>query len=272
MSLKVKHIKNIMEEYAPLHLKESYDNVGLMIGDLESEVTSILVALDCTLDVIEEAKEKNCNFILTHHPILFIKPTSITTETLLGKKIIEIIKNDINVYSSHTNLDIVSGGLNDILMDILSLKTVEVLEPSYNFKNPDKDCGIGRLAILDNPITLESFCNKVKKVLEVDNLRCNISKDMLINKIAVINGSGEDYFEIAKSKGADCILTGDTSYHYVSDYSEENIAIIDAGHFATEWPAMKFFANKLKQKINEFGFDNDVIISERTIDPYKKIQ
>ncbi len=86
MYLSVKNIENIMEEYAPLYLKENYDNVGLMVGDSKTIVNKILVALDCTLDVIEEAKEKECNLIVTHHPLLFKKPSSITTDTLLGKK------------------------------------------------------------------------------------------------------------------------------------------------------------------------------------------
>ena len=86
MHLNVKNIENIIEEHAPLYLKESYDNVGLMIGDSRATVNKILVALDCTLDVIEEAKEKECNLIVTHHPLLFKKPSSITTDTLLGKK------------------------------------------------------------------------------------------------------------------------------------------------------------------------------------------
>ena len=91
MPLMVRDICSIMEKFAPEILSESFDNVGLMVGNLEANVSSILVALDCTLEVIEEAKEKNCNFILTHHPLLFHKPSSITSETLLGKKIIKLI-------------------------------------------------------------------------------------------------------------------------------------------------------------------------------------
>ena len=128
MTLKVRDIDKIMEEYAPARFKESYDNVGLMVGDKECEVTSILVALDCTLEVIEEAKKKGCNVILTHHPLLFKKPTNITTDTLLGRKILELIKNDINVYSSHTNLDSVKGGINDIIMEFLGFENYYIIE------------------------------------------------------------------------------------------------------------------------------------------------
>ena len=107
MFLKVKDIENIMEEYAPSIFKESYDNVGLMVGDSKRLVTKILVALDCTMDVIQESKNKGCNFILTHHPLLFVKPKTITKGTILGRKIIELIRSDINVYSSQDRKSVV---------------------------------------------------------------------------------------------------------------------------------------------------------------------
>jgi putative NIF3 family GTP cyclohydrolase 1 type 2 len=92
---------------------------------------------------------------------------------------------------------------------------------------------------------------------------------MTIRKLAVINGSGEDYFKSSFNAGADCILTGDTTYHYVSDYSEMGIGIIDAGHFETEWPPMKIFAGILKDKLNKLGYANSIILSERCKSPYK---
>ncbi|MCY6371800.1 Nif3-like dinuclear metal center hexameric protein [Clostridium ganghwense] len=269
MSLKVKDIKNIMEEFAPIKFKESYDNVGLMVGDSNEEVTSILVALDCTLKVIEEAKKKKCNLILTHHPLLFRKPSSITTETLFGKKIIELIRNNISVYSSHTNLDSVKGGINDVIMDILGFEGSKTIDLSPNRETGDNNSGIGRVAELDKNITLKELCCKIKAALGIPYLRYAGEDSMTIKKIAVINGSGQDYFYSAKKLGADCILTGDTTYHYVSDYSEEGIGIIDAGHFGTEWACIKVVAKKLENRIKEMGFNNDVIISESTKDPYK---
>lgn len=269
MSLKVADIKKIMEEMAPTKLKESYDNVGLMVGDVDEKVTSILVALDCTLSVINEAKNKKCNLILTHHPLLFRKPSSITTETLLGKKIIELIKSNINVYSSHTNLDSVRGGINDIIIEVLGFKASKTIDLSPNRDSDDYNSGIGRVAELNESITLKELCWKIKSALELPYLRYAGEDSMVIKKIAVINGSGQDYFYAAKKLGADCIITGDTTYHYVSDYSEEGIGIIDAGHFGTEWPGIKVVAKELENRIKELGFDNDVIISENGKDPYK---
>lgn len=269
MSLRVEHVKNIVEEFAPIKLKEEYDNIGLMVGELNSEVTSILIALDCTMDVINEAIDKGCNLIFTHHPLLFKKPSSITCETLLGRKVMKLIKNGISLYSAHTNLDSTEGGLNDSLMKMLNIKNYVTMEQSIGRSSLDNRSGIGRLATFNEPVTLKELCNKVKEILNIPYLRCAGNESMFISKLAVINGSGQDYFKIAKDLGADCIITGDTTYHFVSDYLEEGIAIIDAGHFGTEWEAFKSFGEVVQNKIINMGFSNAVIISETTRDPYK---
>jgi putative NIF3 family GTP cyclohydrolase 1 type 2 len=85
----------------------------------------------------------------------------------------------------------------------------------------------------------------------------------------LINGSGSDYMDMSRGMGADCIITGDVTYHYASDYNEMGIAVIDAGHFGTEWPALKEVASNLKNKINKLGYNNSVLLSESTRDPYK---
>lgn len=265
MPLKVKDIHNIIETHAPSRFKESYDNVGLMVGNLEDEVTSVLVSLDCTLEVIEEAKLKGCNLILCHHPLLFKKPSSITTGDLLGKKIIRLISNNINVYASHTNLDSVSGGLNDILMELLGFNSGEIIEPN----SFDESAGIGRLVSLSQPLLLDELCNNVKKSLSLPVIRYSGNDNKLISKIAVINGSGQSSFSKAVRLGADCIITGDTSYHYISDMNEEGIAVIDAGHHGTEMLAVKVFSNWFENKINDMGFNNSVIFTENNNCPYK---
>lgn len=275
MPLRVQNIADIIEEYAPLHYKESYDNVGLMIGSRKSEVTSILVALDCTLKVIDEAISENCNLIVTHHPLLFRKPQSITDDTLIGTKILKLIKNDINVYSCHTNLDAVNNGINDLITEVMGFEHGKILEVNNSLSKREEgsvqEIGIGRLVSLDESIRLDELCIRLKDRLEVKNLKYAGRDDLQIKRIAIINGSGQDYFDSALKAGADCIISGDTTYHYVSDYEEQNIAIIDPGHFPTEWPAMKLFAKYLQRKSAEMGFDNKIYISETNEDPYKYI-
>jgi len=281
MFLKVKTIEHIMQQFAPDSLKEDYDNVGLMVGDKEAQITKILIALDCTMDVIREAVDSGCNFILTHHPLLFIKPKTITTETLVGRKVSEILKNGINVYASHTNLDSVEGGLNDIATEILGFNKYDIIEPSAKLgpsaqTSPSaqidslkRKSGIGRLVILDEPMTLLSLCENVKKAYNAEFIRyVGVGSD-LIKTIAIINGSGEDYFDESIKLGADCIITGDTKYHGACDLQELNITLIDPGHFASEWIPLKIFGEKFRKTLIRNGYDNEVIISQKTFDPYK---
>lgn len=268
MILTVSTIIDIMEEYAPCILKEDYDNVGLMVGDKENEVTKILIALDCSLDVIDEAVETGCNLILTHHPLLFTKPKIITSDTLIGKKIIKLIKNNISVYSSHTNLDSVKGGLNDIATEILGFSKFVIMEPSKVLGCNEED-GIGRVITLEEPMLLINLCEKVKRLYEANYIRYVGEDHKLINTVAIINGSGEDFFGTCKNLQVDCVITGDTKYHGVHEMKEHDIAIIDAGHFITEWMPFKVFCEKLKRNIRASGYSNDIIISGCTEDVYK---
>ena len=179
--IKVNNIINEMELLAPTYLKEDFDNVGLMVGDKNKEVKKVLLALDCTLKVIEEAKKENVELIITHHPLIFKRPSSITTDTLQGKKIIELIKNDISLYSSHTNLDSVENGLNDTIVSILGFDNSKILEKN---KRDDK-AGLGRIVSLKESIQLEDLISKIKKSLNINNLRVVKGKDK-VNKIAII--------------------------------------------------------------------------------------
>ncbi|MFL0251164.1 Nif3-like dinuclear metal center hexameric protein [Clostridium neuense] len=265
MSFKVKDLCYIIEEFAPKNLKEDYDNVGLMVGNTEAEVNSVLMALDCTLDVIDEAVLKKCNTIVTHHPLLFRRPNSITNETLQGTKILRLAENKINLYSAHTNFDSVQGGLNDIIVELLGFGRGKVIAASYGNDNS----GIGRLVELRTPITLENLCLNVKNKLGIKKLRYCGNDNTKIYKVAIINGSGQDFFESSKKLGVQCIITGDTSYHYVSDYNELGMCIIDAGHFGTEWPAVKVAASKLQSALDERKLNIDVYVSNSNVDPYK---
>ena len=258
---KIKDIIKIMEDFAPKNLKEDFDNVGFMVGDKEKDVKRILLALDCTLDVIEEAKEKDIDLIITHHPLLFRKPSSITTETLTGKKIIELIKNDIGLYSSHTNLDSAEEGLNETIVNVLGFGEGILLEENKNSRNNNE--GLGRLVKLDESLILEDLVGLVKEKLNIPFVKVVKGNDKVKN-IAIINGSGSDFFSIAIGKGADCIITGDTTYHYASDYKEMGVSIIDAGHFPSEWIVFQEVINKLKLSFTEV----DIISSNRSKDPY----
>lgn len=264
MTIKVSEIIREMEKIAPPFLKESYDNVGLMVGDENKEVKKILFALDCTKAVVSEAKENNIDMIITHHPLIFRKPSRIVYSDLQGYKIIELIKNDIALYSSHTNLDSVKGGINEEITKMLGFENSTLIDSS-KIKGYE-DSGIGRIVNLEEEIEIDDVVNLVKEKLKIKNLRVAKGKNK-VNKIAIINGSGQDYFSHAASLGVDCIITGDTSYHFVSDYKEMGISIIDAGHFGTEWLVFLNVMKKIEDKFKEIEF----IHSKVSEDPYEFI-
>lgn len=262
--IEVKQIMKSMERVAPLNLKEDFDNVGLMVGDKSEKVKRVLLALDCTLEVIEEAKLLDANLIITHHPLIFSRPKSITTDTLQGKKIIELIRNNINLYSSHTNLDSVNGGLNETIVEMLGFKSNEILEESKVANH--KNAGLGRLVRLEKEMELSELIEKVKRNLNIDTLRV-VDGNRKVKNIAIINGSGQSFFSQAVKKDADCIITGDTTYHFALDYKEMGVTIIDTGHFSSEWLVFLKTMEQIKEEFKEIEF----IISTKVEDPYKFI-
>lgn len=263
----LKDIIGYVEEIAPINLKEDFDNVGLIVGSDKSNIKNVLVALDCTKKVIEEAKSINADLILTHHPLIFRKINSVTDNTLLGAKIIELIKSDINVYSAHTNLDSAKGGINDTIAQILEYETCSIIDESTE----DKECGIGRFLKLKNQNTLENIINLFKDELDIKDLRYTGSLNNKVTKVAIINGSGQDFFEMSRNLGAELIITGDTTYHFTSDYTEMGIDIIDLGHFNSEWPVFVKIVKELERKIRRKNQDIKFYYSKVSKDPYNFI-
>ena len=231
-----------MEKLAPIFLKEDFDNVGLMVGSKDKEVKKVLLALDCTKDVIEEGKREGVDLIITHHPLIFRKPSRIVNDDLQGWKIIELIKNDISLYSSHTNLDSTKDGINEEIVKVLGFSQGKLIESSK--VRGFEECGLGRVVYLDSDIELNNLIN-----------------------IAIINGSGQDFFGKAIGMGADCIITGDTSYHFASDYKEMGVSIIDPGHFPTEWIVFLKVMKKIEERFSTIEF----IHSKCSKDPYEYV-
>lgn len=259
---KVSDIAKAIENAAPKFLMEDYDNVGMMVGNENKEVKKVLLSLDCTKEVIKEAINLKSDLIITHHPLIFKKPKNILAGDLLGDKVITLIKEDIALYSCHTNLDSTKGGINETVVSMLGFNSDQIIEPK-EFKDYN-NCGIGRLVRLKEEILLNDIIKLVKEKLNINNVRI-VKGSEKVKVLAVINGSGQDLFYRAKNLGADCIITGDTTYHFASDFKEMGISIIDAGHFSTEYLAFL----KTLEFLNEKFKDVEFIASEKCSDPYE---
>ncbi|MGL4999767.1 MAG: Nif3-like dinuclear metal center hexameric protein [Cetobacterium sp.] len=244
--MKLSKLINFLENKFPLYLAEDWDNVGLLVGRRDSKIKEVLLSLDLTESVIDKAIELGANLIITHHPIIFKPLRNITSDTLIGRKIIKLIENGISVYSMHTNLDSSKSGLNDFLgEDILGFKDGKILE---HLEKNEREYGIGRVYKLDETITLEKLLEMLKEKLVLDSITFVKAKEIKdIKKVALVSGSGASYWRKAKKAGATVLITGDVKYHEAMDAREENFTIIDIGHFESE----HIFSNLIEELLKK---------------------
>lgn len=207
--MKAVEIIRVIDEFAPPAIQESWDNSGLCIGDLDSEVDSVLLALDCTPEIIDEAISKGAQMIITHHPLIFKGIKQISNSTLLGKMINKIIKNNLIIYSAHTNADKVLSGVSGIMAARLGLVNIDFLR-----KDTDGESGMGIIGDLEVPADFLQILKKVKENFNPGVVRCSKPIDEKISRIALCGGSGSSLIENARDAGAQLFITGDVSYHF----------------------------------------------------------
>lgn len=233
MAITVNDIMKVMDNFAPLELTQAWDNCGLVVGDVEQEVGKLYIAIDPTLEVINEAIRCHADMIVTHHPLMLHKINQINSITQEGKKILKLIKNNVSLYCAHTNLDQTIGGLNDLLAEKIGLKTFEVLEVTG--KNDEgKDIGFGRIGDLDEVTDLYTLAKHIEDVLGLKGISIIGDGTSPIKKVAVGSGSGMEALSFAVGAGADVFITGDIKYHGAIEANELDICLIDATHFGTE--------------------------------------
>ncbi len=268
MRVNSKKIINMLEEMAPQKYAESWDSVGLQIGNEDSAIDKIMVALEVTADVAAEAEEKSVDLIIAHHPLIFSPIKSITENNPLGRILRRLIRADIHVYTAHTNLDIAWGGLNDTLAELMDLEGVEILQPSEALQDAGKPVGLGRIGYLPEMMTLEELAAALKEGLNAQQLRYVGQPNRPIRKVALCTGAGADLIATAHKAGCDVLITGDIKYHQARDAEILKIALIDAGHFETENTAVSAFANWLREHIDDKGYEVSVIESETLENPF----
>ncbi|MGI5977817.1 MAG: Nif3-like dinuclear metal center hexameric protein [Candidatus Limivicinus sp.] len=235
----IKDIFDYLCSFAPLDLQMDFDNSGFQLGRVKNRAEKVLLSLDVTDDVVNEAIDKGSDLIITHHPLLFNPLKSISDE-----KFLKLAANDIAVISMHTNLDICSGGVNDVLAHILGAEVLDSL---------DED-GCGRVTKLPEPVMLADFLKKCRSVLNTKGLRY-YDAGLPVSKLAVMGGSGGDAIAAAKEKGCDTYLTADIKYHQFLEAESLSINLIDGDHFCTENPVIYMLRDKLSTEFPEVKFN-----------------
>ncbi len=254
--MKAIDIISIIEEFAPRNVQEEWDNSGLMAGDTHREVKSILLGLDCTPELIQEASEIGGDMIITHHPLIFKGIKKIGTETVQERMISSIIKKDIVVYSVHTNIDKVPLGVSALMAERIGLRATKILMPQQ-----DSETGLGIVGDLVEPVDFNSFMKMVKERFSLKVVKTSKPIENKISRVALCGGSGASLIPAARACGAQMFITGDVSYH--NYFCEDEFMIMDIGHYESEIDVLELLMSVILKKIPNFT----VHISEKNNNP-----
>lgn len=229
--MKAKEIIAVMEKHFPLSLQEEWDKCGLQIGQIETEVSKIMIALNADLQTIDEAIRNQCQMLITHHPFLLDPIVNIDQDDFMGAFIFKAIEHHIVVYSSHTALDNVA--MNEWLMEALCVHDIERGED-----------GITRIATLNQPMTMDDFLDHVQTTYHLKHFQYAGHADM-VRKVAICGGSGADFMSQFYGK-ADAYLTGDTKYRHAKNAVDHHMLLVDIHHHAE-----KIMVKKLKEVLEK---------------------
>lgn len=242
----VNEILQYLFSLAPERYKLNGDNVGLMCGHGDGKVTRLLVALDASMAVAEEAKRLGCELVVTHHPLIYGGTNTVSDATVTGKRLLAYLENGLAVISMHTNLDCAPGGVNDTLAERLGLEDVRIM-PNY-----DDTPHLIRYGETDEQ-TLADFLPFVKQRLACEGLRY-ADGGSPVHRVAVGGGScGDCLTAVRQLLGCDTFVTADVKYHQFADAKELGLNLIDAGHFETENPVCAYLAAKLRAAFPQIG-------------------
>lgn len=255
----VNQVYEAMQAIAPLELAEHWDNPGLLV-DCGGQMHRVLAALDITPEVVAEAAAKQCEMIVSHHPVIFDPLKKIGPQDVP----FQLVQAGISAICMHTNLDAAEGGVNEVLAGIFGMRDWEVFAD-----------GCGRVGEVD-PITVPELARKAQAVL---GGRCNRPRSgpavqvkfadtgRTVKRLAVISGAGGSMFEDALAVGADCLLAGEANHHAAIDAVRLGLSLVAAGHYATEFPVCAAIADRLRTAFPEL----EVRVSGENRDPFTYI-
>lgn len=237
-----KEILEALQKRWPKEQACDWDNVGLLIGREDRPVQTVFVALDVTEETLAQAAEAGADLMVTHHPLLFSPVEKITDRDFMGRRILTLIEKQITYYAMHTNFDVT--GMAKLNVQALKLEETEPLEAT----DPE-DCsvGIGRVGVLEEALTLREFAEKVKEGMRLPAVRLYGDPERVIRRAAVCGGSGKSVVKAALDHGAQVLVTGDLDYHTAIDAAAQGLALIDPGHYGSEYVFISYMREELKR-------------------------
>ena len=259
MIMKVADIIKVIEQFAPLTLAESYDNCGLMVGDANASITKLLLCVDVTPEIVEEAITTGAQMIVAHHPLIFAPIKKFVDKSSTERALLMLIKNDISLYIAHTSIDAAIGGVSFALGKKLNLSQMQVLSVAH-----PKGEGYGVIGELSEPMVYGDFISLLKDVTGMPYIRTTAPIKAMVKRVALCGGSGSDLLEKAISSGADLYISADFKYHAFF-LAEKSISIADIGHYESEKVVLELFYGIIIKKYPNFAVCKTTINSNPII-------
>lgn len=254
--MKVRDIIQAIERRAPLRFQEDWDNSGLQVGFLDDEVNKVLVCLDVTEIVVQEAAMLGCEMIVSHHPLIFKALNQVSDATYQQRCVVKALGKGIAIYSAHTSLDNAPGGVNHKIAELIGLQDLKWLQPR------DEESGSGLIGELDVPEHDSDFLHRIQSVFGVECLRHSECIGRQIKTIALCGGSGGFLMRDAVKQGADCFITGEFHYH---DYFEnDGMLLAELGHYQSEQYTIDLVAELLSQSFPDLEVEKTSINTNPT--------
>ena len=263
--LRIHEIVSAFEAVAPLALQESYDNSGLIVGEMGTQVSKALLCLDSTEAVVDEAIAKGCDLIIAHHPIVFGGLKRFTGGDYVQRAVIKAIRNNIAIYACHTNLDnVLRGGVNERIAQQLGFEAERALRPigadlgsffgigGLDDSDVFRTAGAGVLCNLQKPMNVLDFLQHVKAKMGVEVVKYTKCDVEMVSKVAICGGAGSFLIGDALRAGADAFITSDVKYHEFFD-AEGKMLLCDIGHYESEKYTIDLFSNILSAKFPKFA-------------------
>ena len=244
--MKIYQVVDALEQYAPLPLQEGYDNAGLQVGLTEAvEVSGALLCLDVTEAVVDEAIQKGCNLIVSHHPLIFRKLARISDENYVQRIVRKAIKNDIAIVAMHTNMDAATGGVNFKIAEKLELRNIRFLGGEKEVAGVKG--GEGVVGDLAEEMAADDWVLRLRERFDVECVQCNQLLRRPIKKVALCGGAGSFLLDSAIAAGADAFVTGEMHYHEFFGHEQE-IQICVIGHYQSEQFTSEIFQRVIEEK------------------------
>ncbi|WP_329458123.1 Nif3-like dinuclear metal center hexameric protein [Streptomyces sp. NBC_01497] len=248
---------------------EQWDAVGTVCGDPGANVERVLFAVDPVQDIVDEAVALGAQLVVTHHPLYLRGTTTVAADTFKGRVVHTLISQGIALHVAHTNADTADPGVSDALAGALGLRVVGPLVPDAT--DPAGRRGLGRVCELDAPTSLRNFAARAAHRLPAtaQGVRLAGDPEAPVRRVAVSGGSGDGLFAEARAAGVDAFLTADLRHHPASEATQHSpLGLVDAAHWATEWPWCEQAASQLDEISDRHGWDLRVHVSETVTDPW----